>query len=93
MFVRRKDGCLRMCIDYRNLNGIIKKNLYLFFRIDDLLDSLAGFRFFSKLDLVSGYYQIMVAEEVVYKTVFISKWDYYEWLVMGFGLTGVSGIF
>lgn len=93
LFARRKDGCLRMCIDYRNLNGITKKNLYPLPRIDDLLDSLAGSRFFSKLDLASGYHQIMVAEEAVHKTAFTSKWDHYEWLVMGFGLTGAPGTF
>lgn len=92
-FVKRKDDKFRMYKDYKGLNSIIKKNFYFLSRIDGLLDSLAGVKYFFKLDLVSGYYQIRIVEEDIYKTVFLSKWRYYEWLVMGFGLTGVSGIF
>lgn len=73
LFARRKDGKLRMCTDYRNLNSIIKKNSYTLSRIDELLECLSGAKYFSKLDLASGYHQIRVAEEDVPKIAFTSK--------------------
>lgn len=67
-----------MCINYRGLNLIIKKNLYNLFRIDELLEGLAGVCFFLKLDLVSGYYQVRIAAEDVEKIVFNFMYGYYE---------------
>ena len=58
MFIRKKDGSLRMCIDYRSLNEVTIKNKYLLPRIDDLFDQLEGAKYFSKIDLRSGYYQL-----------------------------------
>lgn len=93
LFAKRKDDKLRMYKDYKGLNSITKKNSYPLPRIDGLLDSLAGAKYFSKLDLASGYHQIRIVEEDIHKTAFSSKWRHYEWLVMGFGLTGAPGTF
>lgn len=93
LFAQRKDGKLRMCIDYRSLNNITKKNSHPLPRLDDLLESLAGSELFSKLDLASGYHQIRIAEEDIQKIAFSTKWGHYERLVMGFGLTGAPDTF
>ena len=62
LFVKKKDGSLRMCIDYRMLNSVTVKNKYLLARIDDLFDQLRSARVFSKIDLRSGYYQLRIRE-------------------------------
>lgn len=78
LFVRRKNGALLMCINYRGLNLITKKNLYNLPRIDELLEGLAGACFFSKLDLASGYHQVRIAAEDVEKTAFNSMYGHHE---------------
>jgi len=68
LFVKKKDGSMRMCIDYRELNRVTIKNKYPLPRIDDLFDQLKGASVFSKKDLLSGYHQLKVREEDVPKT-------------------------
>ena len=68
MFVKKKDGTLRLCINYWELNKVTIKNKYKLLRIDDLFDQLAGTKVFFKIDLRSGYHQLKVQEEDVPKT-------------------------
>ena len=70
LFVKKKDGSLRLCIDYRELNKVTIRNQYPLPRIDDLFDQLQGARIFSKIDLRSGYYQLKIRSEDVPKTTF-----------------------
>jgi len=78
IFVSKKDGTYRLCIDYRQLNKITMKNKYLLPWIDDLFDQLKGPRAFSKIDLRSGYYQMKIKEADVAKTAFRTRYGHYE---------------
>jgi hypothetical protein len=70
LFVKKKDGTLRLCIDYRQLNKVTVKNKYPLPRIDDLFDQLKGAKVFSKIDLSTGYYQLRIKEQDIQKTAF-----------------------
>ncbi|GJY32630.1 putative reverse transcriptase domain-containing protein [Tanacetum coccineum] len=86
LFVKKKDGSFRMCIDYRELNKLTVKNRYPLPRIDDLFDQLQGSSVYSKIDLRSGYHQLRVRKEVIPKTAFRTCYGHYEFQVMPFGL-------
>ena len=84
---------LRLCVDYRRLNTITVKDVYSTPLVDDSIDKMRKSRFFAKMDLRSGFYQIRVAPEDVYKTAFQIEWGSFQWLVMPFGLTNAPSTF
>jgi hypothetical protein len=93
IFVPKKDGTQRSCVDYRALNGVIIKNKYLLPRINDLFDQLCGVCVFSKIGLRSGYHQLKVRECDILKTAFVLRYGLYEFTVILFGLTNALAYF
>ena len=94
VLVRKKDGSLRFCIDFRKLNSRTIRDAYTLPRIDDTIDTLIGAKYFSKLDLRSGYWQVEIREEDKHKTAFtVGNLGFYECNRMAFGLTNAPATF
>jgi len=93
LFVKKKDGSLRLCVDYRNLNSVTIKNRYPLPLINETLDRLCGARYFTKIDLRNGYYQLRIKEGDEWKTAFKTRYGHFEYQVMPFGLTNAPASF
>nr|GEV47667.1 putative reverse transcriptase domain-containing protein [Tanacetum cinerariifolium] len=93
LFVKKKDGSLRMCIDYQELNKLTVKNRYPLPRIDDLFDQLQGSSVYLRIDLRLGYHQLRVREEDIPKIAFRTRYKHYEFQVMSVGLTNAPDVF
>ena len=93
VMVRKKDGSLRFCVDYRELNKVTRKDTYPLPRVDDLLDQIGQSKFFTTLDLASGYWQIRVEPSSREKTAFVTPHGLFQFRVMPFGLTNAPAVF
>jgi len=93
LFVYKKEGTLRLYINYRVSNKITIKNRYLLLRIEKLIDRLIGSKYFTKIDLYSGYHQIRIKDEDISKTAFRTRYGHYEFCVLPFGLTNAPATF
>jgi hypothetical protein len=93
IFIPKKDGTQRLCVDYHALNEVTIKNKYPLPRINDMFDQLHGVCLFSKIDLRSGYHQLKIWECDISKTAFVSRYGLYEFIVMSFGLTNALAYF
>jgi hypothetical protein len=93
LFVKKKHGSMRLCMDYRALNEVTIKNKYQLPRIDDLFDQLKGAKYFSKIDLRSGYYQLRIHSGDVPNTAFVTRYGQHEFTVMPFELTNAPSYF
>jgi hypothetical protein len=93
LFVQKKDGSQKMCVDYRSLNDVTIKNKYPLPRIEDLFDQMRGAWVFSKIDFRSGYHQMKIKPSDIPKTTFSTRYGLYEFMVMLFGLTNALAYF
>jgi hypothetical protein len=93
LFVQKKDGSQRMCVDYRPLNDVIVKNKYLLPRIEDLFDQMRCARVFSKIELRPGYHQMKIRPSDIPKTILSTRYGLYEFTIMSFGLTNTPAYF
>jgi hypothetical protein len=93
LFVKKKDGTLRLCIDSMHLNKVTIKNKYPFLRIDDLFEQLKSSRIFSKIELRSSYHQVRIKEEDINNTTFKTRYGNYEFTVVPFGLSNAPTVF
>jgi hypothetical protein len=93
LFMEKKDGTQRMCVDYRSLNEVTIKNKYPLPRIEELFDQMKGMRIFLKIDLRSRYHQLKIRELDIPKTAFRTRYGLYEYTVMSFGLTNAPAYF
>ena len=93
ILAKKKDGTWRMCVNYKGLNKLTIRNSYPLPRSDDLIDRLQSARYFTKIDLRTGYHQIRVSEEDVSKTAFRTRYGHYEFRVLPFGLTDAPATF
>jgi hypothetical protein len=93
LFVEKKNKSQRLCIGYRALNEVTIKNKYPLPRIDDVFDQLGRVKYFSKIDLRSGYYQLMIQSKDMSKIAFVTRYGQYEFTVMPFGLTNAPAYF
>ena len=84
---------MRLCVDYRALNEVTIKNKYPLPRIDDLFNQLKGVKYFSKIDLRSGYFQLKIRESGIPKTTFVTRYGQFEFTAMSFGLTNAPAYF
>ena len=93
LLVKNKDGTLRLCIDYRQLDKVTVKNIYPLPHIDDLSYQMKGAKVFSKIDLRSGCHQVRIKDEYIHKTTFKTRYVHYDFVVVPFGLTNSSATF
>ena len=93
VLVKKQDGSFRFCVDYRRVNDITKKDVHPIPRIDDTIDTLAGARWFSTIDLASGYWQVEMDEADKEKTTFVTPFGLHQFRVMPFGLTNAPSTF